>query len=67
MFVFVLGNNVTLPCTCDGNDNVWRHEKGTINKKEIFPITSFLIGDNDDTSEHSFMTIGPLICTCKGQ
>ena len=61
---FILVPHLTYPCTCDSNDNVWRHEEGIINVKEIFPITNFIIGDNELSVEKSYLTLGPL--TCKG-
>ncbi|XP_013416949.1 neurexin-4 [Lingula anatina] len=49
-------------CNCNRNDPALREDSGDVTDKELLPITGLRIGDTGDRNEHSFVTLGPLLC-----
>ena len=49
-------------CECESNDQVWRHDEGTITDNHLLPVTGLYFSDTDKVHEMGFFTLGPLIC-----
>ena len=49
-------------CECESNDEVWRHDEGTIRNNQLLPVTGLYFSDTDGAKEMGFFTLGPLIC-----
>ena len=49
-------------CECESNDQVWRHDEGTITDNHLLPVTGLYFSDTNDFGENGFFTLGPLIC-----
>ncbi|XP_077981230.1 scavenger receptor cysteine-rich domain-containing protein DMBT1-like isoform X2 [Glandiceps talaboti] len=55
-------SNGKTTCNCDNNDNVWRYDDGVIIDKEFLPVTKLEFGDNGDSGEEGYYTLGALEC-----
>ena len=49
-------------CNCDKNDNVWREDSGLLTDKKHLPVKQLRFGDNGDSSEQGYHTLGKLKC-----
>ena len=49
-------------CNCDKNDNVWREDSGLLTDKTKLPVKQLRFGDNGDSGEQGYHTLGKLRC-----
>ncbi|KAL9975012.1 hypothetical protein ACROYT_G012127 [Oculina patagonica] len=56
--------DLSLPCNCDKNDQVWREDSGLLTDKTHLPVKQLRFGDTGTSgyNEQGYHTLGKLKC-----